>query len=682
MPKLRVSLWPLVALGFVWPATAAITFTPALAPATSAIQKIENREGLRLAYEKAAALGNTARMSKLLRDNEAIATELIVFTAEAFSRDPGETLAKRYALLSEGWDAAFDSDFPVKFERYLGRLKSGPKEKRKLLRESYEKAVIEYAELLQESENKPQLLQLADKLKSMGGDFESLGDSFHASQSYLFEGNLRGESFHGDDADLHRVADAYSACVRLRESWSLRDRFYKQVKPVGEALVGRGYGAEAKAKGEAPGAAPKESGTAIVVPLAFKEIDALKDRDRPNYYLDEHRQIWPTVNLQGTGSSAKIPRISDGPTVIRESSAKIMVDQDGDGAGDVEWPTRGKYEQLTVELGDNTTKRSWSVLTEVGRQDDLFQGTQFNLLATDSQYLVYFIPASAVFGEIAGTRVQIFDDNIDGQYGSWPQTWAHQGLTDGVFQPEVDSIRIGKEKKARPYSEYLNLGQAGWFKVEMKDGGGSIAAQPTELKTGTVQLKGKGIAPDFFILKGIKGDFENTYIDVSGGKKVSLPVGKYELYFGLVSKGKGFQRMKAVVLPGPGTPRYEVEEGENLIVNYGQPYAFDFAYEADGAQVTVKGSSIRIVGAGGETYDRFYNCVPLVEASVRKAGGKRAAASVDMRPVVNNSGVEEHGWSATWKPIDGTLEANLEEVEVQVTEKKNKLFGKVTSPWK
>ena len=150
----------------------------------------------------------------------------------------------------------------------------------------------------------------------------------------------------------------------------------------------------------------------------------------------------------------------------------------------------------------------------------------------------------------------------------------------------------------------------------------------------------------------------------------------------MVSKGKGMQRAKAVILPGPGTPRYEVPIDGNLVVEFGQPYGFLFEYETGGGSVTVEGKSVQVVGKGGEIYDRFYNCVPVVEASVRKKGGKRASASVSMRPVVDNQGVADHGWAAMWKPLDGTIEGRFDEVEVQLAEKKNKLFGKVTSDWK
>ena len=67
---------------------------------------------------------------------------------------------------------------------------------------------------------------------------------------------------------------------------------------------------------------------------------------------------------------------------------------------------------------------------------------------------------------------------------------------------------------------------------------------------------------------------------------------------------------------------------------------------------------------------------------MRRKGGKRANANMRMKPVVDNLGLEKHGWQGMWKPITDTVPLKEAEVEVQLVEKKNKLFGKVESDWK
>ena len=40
--------------------------------------------------------------------------------------------------------------------------------------------------------------------------------------------------------------------------------------------------------------------------------------------------------------------------VIREGAAQIVLDADGDGKGDIDWPTKGKFENLVLGSGRAT----------------------------------------------------------------------------------------------------------------------------------------------------------------------------------------------------------------------------------------------------------------------------------------------------------------------------------------
>ena len=54
----------------------------------------------------------------------------------------------------------------------------------------------------------------------------------------------------------------------------------------------------------------------------------------------------------------------------------------------------------------------------------------------------------------------------------------------------------------------------------------------------------------------------------------------------------------------------------------------------------------------------------------------------DNQALFSRATVEKHGWQGMWKPITDTVPLKEAEVEVQLVEKKNKLFGKVESDWK
>ena len=671
------------AIALAWPGAAVAA---SAADPSAAVEDLTYAE-FRTEFDKANAINARQRMEELVKDHQRHTIDLLASTAEAIGNAPNEVLLNRFGGLRTAWKARYSTDFPDKLERFFARLPSSVKAERLKLREQYDEATRKISALESEKAAEALALAVAD-MEGIGDAFSEMGDKYYASQAY-FWGAIAGEERNqGKDADLHKVADLYAKFMENRAAFDLKDRHYGEVETRLRTLTAQGYGGKAAGSGEggegaaAGPAGPKTRGPVVKADLTFELLEIMDDLERPNYYLDEHRQIWPAVQLKAVGSQASIPRIDDGPTIIRESSAKIMVDSDHDGKGDLEWPTRGKFEILTLTLGEGETERQWAVLTEVGRQEDFYQGQPMNLLAQDASYDVYYTPASKMAGTIDGVEIEIFDDNLDGVYGSYPLSWQHAGLVPESPQPELDSIRIGGEKSARPFSEYVQLDKKGWYRLNMLKKGKTIEAQPMDLKTGTLQLDVKGVKPDFLIIKGSKGDFENTYVDLAGGKKVEVPVGRYQLAFGLVRKGKKMQLSKAAILPTKDSPIYTVLEGENVEVQIGAPYMFDFAYEKSGDKVLVDGESIRVVGRGGEAYDRFYNAVPRPEAGVRKKGGRRAEVKEKMKPVVDLDGLAKHGWAAMWKPLDVELKAPAAEVEVQLVEKKNKLFGKVESDWR
>ena len=210
-------------------------------------------------------------------------------------------------------------------------------------------------------------------------------------------------------------------------------------------------------------------------------------------------------------------------------------------------------------------------------------------------------------------------------------------------------------------------------------------------ETGTLRLDFKGEYPEWLLLRGT-GVLEYTFVDVcaNGKKGVSVPVGEYRLLSGLIRKGKKQQTMKCLILGNDSVAPFTVEAGAETVVKLGGPFRFDFEVLADEGRVAVAGPSVRVFGSAGESYDRFWNCVPEPEVRYRKAGAKRGGKPEDM-PIVKGSldelredGSRRWAYADVWRPL--TLELELkkpgEEIEVQLTEKKNKLLGSIQSPWK
>jgi hypothetical protein len=299
---------------------------------------------------------------------------------------------------------------------------------------------------------------------------------------------------------------------------------------------------------------------------------------------------------------------------------------------------------------------------------------------------VYTTAASSVVGDVAGTHVRIIDDSMDGSYGNLPQTWGEPGLTPENFQPEMDSIVIGSSKRARPWSEVVEIG-GNWYRLDPDKVGSTFQATPLGLETGTVKLDWKGgPAPTWVVLRGSGETLKNSYFDIAegGAKGVSLPVGRYTLYYGEVRKGKKKQVQKTLILPGKNSPSFEVKKGETTVVPLGAPFGFDFRFKRDGSKLTVQGNTIAVVGRSDERYERPWNCVVRPEVAWRKKGTKSGSKPEKMPIVQGTEGIEKFGWEATWFPLD--LEIDLKQdkdpVEVQLSEKKHDLFGKIESAWK
>ena len=100
---------------------------------------------------------------------------------------------------------------------------------------------------------------------------------------------------------------------------------------------------------------------------------------------------------------------------------------------------------------------------------------------------------------------------------------------------------------------------------------------------------------------------------------------------GLIRKGKKQQTQKCLVLGNDQVPPFHVKAGEETVVRLGGPYRFEFERVKNGEVEFVSGPSVRVLGAAGETYDRFWNCVPAPQLGLRKAGAMIDAAETKVR---------------------------------------------------
>ncbi len=663
-----------------------------LATGTPRLSGAQRESEFMKAFRQAMEQNASDEMARLVKEHEQEAVLAVMETCELIGKESSDRLEAEIDALGKAWRAAYDTRFVPRQYEYFSFLEGEFESTRDKLMEHYRLQSDAFAGA-QTKKDKNVLAAVGVDFQALARGFEEVGDLYTASVCCLRYAACFDEPLLGEDADFQRVVEGLERAVALRKAIELEDALAREAQTRLEFLVSQGLAEEGSAEvgeaeeeaGAASGAAePSPAGTAAPLGGTFELVADLEAVRRPSFSADLIYPDWTFVFLKEIGSQGKVSAMESSPAFIREGASKVKVDVDGDGKGDVEVPVTGKIAPVEITLGQGDAKRPWAFLATVGQQEDTFQGIRpFNLAPTPEQMTVYIAPAASIVGSVAGTRIQVFDGNMDGKYGGPPLVWAYPGLRENESQPEVDSILIGEAKQAVPWSELVKIG-ADWYAFQPGTDGSDITVQKTEVKTGTLRLDCKGFEPDFLIVRG-RDKVANVYIDLApgGAKGTPVPAGTYELFYGRFSKGKGAQIAKALILPSKATPLYRVDPGKIAAVELGEPFRLDFALTQDEQSVTVQGKTILVIGRGRETYQRLWNCVPRPEVHMRKAGTSKGSEADTMRPAQTMEESNEKGRDSLWYPIDVTLtKKEGEAVEVQLVEKKNKLFGKIESDWK
>ncbi|MEQ1891564.1 MAG: hypothetical protein ABL998_03390 [Planctomycetota bacterium] len=629
-------------------------------------------------------------MGRLIRKHEDQAILAAVEICQAIGSESNDLLEDEIAALNKAWKKTYNSGFVDHIYSFFSVQLSGPFKKQRLqLIDRYNIQRKEF-DIASAAKDSGRLTAIGLELNVLGDRFGELGDHYMAAQCYRTYAVCFEDTFNGDKADLKRACEGWGLFLQAREKLELQDKAYADAKVRFEKLEFDGYGDPSKGP-EARAAARAATDTAFApTPMkgAFQLLPDIEAIQRPNYSADANFQIWPSVPLGAVDSSATFPTVSGGPSVLRTGANKASVDVDGDGKGDVEIPLTGKIQPIEITLGNGENQRKWGFLACIGQQRDTYQGFAFNLSPDQNQMGLYVQNAGSLVGTINGVSVRVIDDNFDGLYGSPPKDWAYIGVLEGSFQRDLDSVVVGESKVARPWSKLQKIGEA-WFKLEPNETSTDIVATRIELDTGFLQLDLKGAPATWVVVRGT-GNNSDYFFDVANGgtNKVEVPIGSYELFVGQVLSGKKQQAMKALILPGSGSRSWKVEKGGTTKVELGAPFGFDFKVAQDEKTLTVQGKTIAVVGRGGETYQRLWNCVLTPEVNVRKEGAKKGKKEAKLVPVGSQEELQDpdganndygYAWFPLGKPIQKPGEGTF---EAQLFEKGHKLFGKIESDWK
>lgn len=631
-------------------------------------------------------------MAQMVRRQPDVAVRYADTLCQQVAVASNDQIEKEIAGLRVAWKTAMKTDFVENLYEYYSLLDSRIRPERLRMAQEYDKALERFNKTAYGDKKVEGFMASVDEFENLSRGFTECGDLLNVGRCQVVIMNCWDESLRGKEANLYKACAAAKAGLAAWEEIGLAGPDVSSLRLRVESLVAGGYDS-AEPDPNAPKAGQPvadPSAAAVNVAMTFEALPDVEAFERPHYYADEIYQIWSAAPLAGQDSSTTIPALgSKSPTIVRTASAQFGVDEAGDAEREL-FAVTGKLTLVQATIQDDQGKRPWAFVTKVGLQQDIYQGVQANMGPSDQYMSLFYFNAASVVGSIHGIPVRVLDDNLDGIYGSLPLEWQYLGLAPGATQPDFDSIVIGESQRALPWSEYVPVGGT-WYKLQPQQGGMTLNATPVELATGTLKLDFKGEYPTWLIVRGT-GVLENTFIDVcaNGKKGVELPVGEYKLVAGMIRKGKKQQTMKCLVLGNDQVPTIEVKAGEEASLALGGPFRFEFDYAKQEDKVLVSGPSVRVLGAAGETYDRFWNCAPEPSVSVRKAGAKKGGKAEDMPKIdgsldqLKEDGTRKWGYDQVWRPLalEITLKKPEDAVELQMVEKKHKLLGEIESDWK
>lgn len=663
--------------------------------ASAASAPVQRESPFMTEFRKLMQVKATDEMAALIKKNEPAALSAIRETVLLIREGSNETLEVEIDALGRAWKKAYDSDFVILQYDYFALRLTGPfKRSHKELSDRWLAKQKEFDGALTAKEA-GKYGQLAAEFEGFGEAFTELGDHYQASMCHWNSAVLYDDGINGTRADYRRACKAWGLAIAARDEAKLHDKAYDQAVERHKKLIADGYGGPPEDGPDAGAPAPEATpagapGTpaepaAMAAPLGatFAIVPDIEAIQRPMYTADSNFQMWQAVYLGEIGTSGSFPTMTNSPMVLRTGANKASVDVNADGAGDVDIPLTGKITPVQVTIEG----RSWGFLAAIGQQRDIYQGFAYNAQPDQKQMALFVGPAGSLVGTLGGTRVQIIDDNMDGVYGSPLKGWAYVGLVDGAYQNDLDSIVVGEAKFARPWSRLQKVGDA-WYELAPNEAGTDVLARRVEVKSGTLQLELKGAPVVWLIVRGMGTERADLCYDVvaGGANKVEVPAGNYEIVSGMVATGKKAQMAKALVVPGRNTRTWRVEAGETVKMELGAPFGFEFEFKQDDETVTVVGPSIAVIGRGGETYQRMWNCVVTPEVLLRKAGSSRGKKEAELVPVGSQEELldQKNDYKTAWFPIGNPIKKPSpgDPCEVQLFQKKHKLFGKVESDWK
>lgn len=286
------------------------------------------------------------------------------------------------------------------------------------------------------------------------------------------------------------------------------------------------------------------------------------------------RHELPAPQTAPVGTTIPIPHSGGDGFPVEARGLALAIDSDADGTFDVEL---GPEAESVVVLQGKT--KAGHPLRYAAR-----------LIPSPTGWV--YTTAGAQVGEVGGTKVFLFDQNLNGRYDDLG----------------VDALAVGRNEVCSYLSKTINV-DGKLHTIAVAADGASLSAAPYTGPAGVLDLHGKLEANGKLLAAIVRSEDGNHSFDLSDARDgLTVPAGRYRLLEGAFGLGDG----RVHFVTGRAHP-ITVKAGETASLKWGGALRGEFDYQRQGGQIGFTPDRVWYYGRAGEQY---VNWTPLGQSPV------------------------------------------------------------------
>ena len=248
--------------------------------------------------------------------------------------------------------------------------------------------------------------------------------------------------------------------------------------------------------------------------------------------------------------------------VVETEPNKIHLDTDGDGK--VDEVIKGEQGTVTLAVSYPGGEKSSYAVRVFGDGSGKWTFDRWGYMS----------------GKVQGTTLVLVDENGNGLYNDFGK----------------DRMVVGGGTQAHPLSPVANLGGK-LYELTIEPSGARVHTRPYAGEVGVLDLTSKFDSKGKLTSAVVKNNL--NYFEVAGSA-VTLPIGEYRLFSGVVSSAPQLAHLKQGSMSA-----FLVEGGKTTTLEWGMPVAIQFSHSFRDRFVTIEPGQIHIRGERGEEYFAF-----------------------------------------------------------------------------